>query len=50
MVLLENDVNLEGGAYTPACLGQTFVDRLGNAGFKIETYVVDKSALLQSSW
>ena len=28
---------LSGGIYTPACLGQKFIDRLGDAGFKFET-------------
>ena len=35
--LLQEDVDLPGGVYTPACLGQPFVDRLGRAGFHIET-------------
>jgi short subunit dehydrogenase-like uncharacterized protein len=35
--LLQEDVELPGGVYTPACLGQPFVDRLGRAGFHFET-------------
>ena len=35
--LLQEDVDLPGGVYTPACLGQPFIDRLGRAGFHIET-------------
>ncbi|KAL2016543.1 hypothetical protein VTK56DRAFT_3400 [Thermocarpiscus australiensis] len=35
--LLQEDVGLEGGIYTPACLGQPFIDRLDRAGFHFET-------------
>ncbi len=35
--LLQEDVDLPGGVYTPACLGQPFIDRLDRAGFHIET-------------
>ena len=35
--LLQEDVGLEGGVYTPACLGQPYIDRLDHAGFHIET-------------
>ncbi|KAK3692265.1 Saccharopine dehydrogenase-domain-containing protein [Podospora appendiculata] len=37
--LLEDGVDekLPGGIYTPACLGQPFIDRLGRAGFHFET-------------
>lgn len=35
--LLEGDHNLEhGGVYTPASLGQGYVDRLDGAGFHLE--------------
>ncbi|KAK3902065.1 Saccharopine dehydrogenase-like oxidoreductase [Staphylotrichum tortipilum] len=34
--LLQEDVDLPGGVYTPACLGQPFIDRLDRAGFHIE--------------
>ena len=34
--LLEDDVDFGvGGIFTPACLGQGFVDRLDSVGFKI---------------
>ncbi|KAI1384454.1 uncharacterized protein F4822DRAFT_415196 [Hypoxylon trugodes] len=39
--LLLGEVKLNGGVYTPSCLGQGFVDRLDDAGFKIETKVID---------
>ncbi|KAK4252088.1 hypothetical protein C7999DRAFT_27329 [Corynascus novoguineensis] len=35
--LLEEDVDLPGGVYTAACLGQPFIDRLSRGGFRIET-------------
>ncbi|KAL2137178.1 hypothetical protein VTI74DRAFT_7725 [Chaetomium olivicolor] len=35
--LLQDDVDLPGGVYTPACLGQPFIDRLERAGFHFET-------------
>lgn len=36
--VLEDDIDLGGGGvFTAACLGQGFVDRLDDAGFKIET-------------
>ena len=37
MTLLEDDVGLEGGIFTPACLGQPYIDRLDAAGFKFES-------------
>lgn len=38
VTILEDDIGLGGGGiYTAACLGQGFVDRLDDAGFKIET-------------
>jgi len=30
-----------GGIYTPACLGQPFIDRLDRAGFHFETQMID---------
>lgn len=42
LTLLEDDVGLDGGVYTPACLGQPFIDRLGDAGFKMEVKLIDK--------
>ena len=39
--ILEEDLELEGGGiYTPACLGQGFIDRLDGAGFHFETKIV----------
>lgn len=38
--ILEDDIKLEGGIYTPACLGQGFIDRLNDAGFRFETKMV----------
>ncbi|KAB5570557.1 Saccharopine dehydrogenase-domain-containing protein [Coniochaeta sp. 2T2.1] len=39
--ILEEDLQLEGGGiYTPACLGQGFIDRLDGAGFHFETKIV----------
>jgi short subunit dehydrogenase-like uncharacterized protein len=34
--ILYDDLKLPGGIYTPACLGQKFIDRLEPAGFTIE--------------
>ncbi|PHH88456.1 hypothetical protein CDD83_7508 [Cordyceps sp. RAO-2017] len=36
MTLLQDDVGLPGGVYTPACLGQAYLDRVNDAGFKID--------------
>jgi short subunit dehydrogenase-like uncharacterized protein len=37
-LLEEGDVQFdEGGIYTPACLGQPFIDRLDRAGYHFET-------------
>ncbi|KAI0166366.1 hypothetical protein GGR57DRAFT_23365 [Xylariaceae sp. FL1272] len=42
LVLLEEDMKLGGGIYTPACLANMgFIDRLSKSGFKVETQVVD---------
>ncbi|KAH8653693.1 saccharopine dehydrogenase [Xylariales sp. PMI_506] len=40
--LLEDDVDLKGGVYTPACLGQGYIDRLSENGFKIEAQIISK--------
>ncbi|KAL3419165.1 saccharopine dehydrogenase [Phlyctema vagabunda] len=40
-VLRDNHSNLTGGVYTPASLGQKFVDRLDSAGFKFETKLLE---------
>ena len=34
--ILRDEHKLSGGVYTPACLGQQFVDRLQSAGLKVE--------------
>ncbi|KUJ19561.1 uncharacterized protein LY89DRAFT_780481 [Mollisia scopiformis] len=34
--ILKDEHDLSGGIYTPACLGQKFIDRLDSAGFKFE--------------
>jgi short subunit dehydrogenase-like uncharacterized protein len=34
--ILRDGHKLEGGIYTPACLGQKFIDRLDEGGFKFE--------------
>jgi len=35
-ILRDEHETLHGGVYTPACLGEKFVDRLGTAGLKVE--------------
>lgn len=40
LTLLEDDTGLGGGIYTPACLGQPYIDRLHSAGFEFETSIV----------
>lgn len=40
-MLLEDDHGLSGGIYTPACLGQGFIDRLDESGFKMETKIIE---------
>lgn len=37
LTVLEDEVDLEGGVLTAACLGQGLIDRLNGAGFKIQT-------------
>ncbi|KAF5670755.1 hypothetical protein FHETE_4379 [Fusarium heterosporum] len=39
--ILEDDVQLGGGSYTPACLGQGLVDRLDKSGLKSDIRVID---------
>lgn len=36
LTILEDNLGLDGGIYTPACLDQGFVNRANGAGFKIE--------------
>lgn len=41
LTILEDDVDLGGGGvFTPACLGQGFVDRVDAAGFRFETKTI----------
>ncbi|KAF4853700.1 Saccharopine dehydrogenase-like oxidoreductase [Colletotrichum siamense] len=40
--LLEDDVDLPGGVFTAACLGQPYIDRLHDVGFKFETKILDQ--------
>jgi short subunit dehydrogenase-like uncharacterized protein len=39
--LLEEDVDLPGGVYTAACLGQPYIDRLDRGGFHVETKLLE---------
>lgn len=39
--ILRDEHELSGGVYTPACLGQKFIDRLDGAGFKFERKFFD---------
>lgn len=39
-ILQEEDLELEGGVLTAACLGQPFIDRLARAGFKMEKKII----------
>ena len=39
--LLRDDIKLEGGIYTPACLGQPLIDRLDKVGFHFETETLE---------
>ncbi|KAG5927568.1 hypothetical protein E4U42_002075 [Claviceps africana] len=41
LTILEEDVELDGGSYTPACLGQGYLDRLNGAGFKVDVKTID---------
>ncbi|CAK7199074.1 hypothetical protein SEUCBS139899_001742 [Sporothrix eucalyptigena] len=42
LAILKDDLKLEqGGIYTPSFLGQGFIDRVGEAGFKYETKLID---------
>ncbi|EXJ80364.1 hypothetical protein A1O1_08508 [Capronia coronata CBS 617.96] len=38
-LLEDKSGRLTGGVYTPACLGQTYIDNLGEVGLKVETGV-----------
>ncbi|GKT81057.1 saccharopine dehydrogenase [Colletotrichum tofieldiae] len=39
--LLEEDVDLPGGVFTPSCLGQPFIDRLQGVGFHFESKILE---------
>ncbi|KAG5991711.1 hypothetical protein E4U54_003838 [Claviceps lovelessii] len=41
LTILEDDLKLDGGSYTPACLGQSYLDRLNEAGFKVDVKTVE---------
>ncbi|EFY98765.1 saccharopine dehydrogenase [Metarhizium robertsii ARSEF 23] len=41
LTILEDDLDLGGGVFTPACLGQKYLDRVNDAGFKIEVRTVE---------
>ncbi|KAL7937604.1 Saccharopine dehydrogenase domain-containing protein [Trichoderma chlorosporum] len=40
--VLEDDLQLDGGFYTPCCLGQGIIDRAHDGGFNIETRIQHK--------
>ena len=39
--ILEDEIKLDGGCYTPACLGQGLIDRLDDSGLKMEVKIID---------
>jgi short subunit dehydrogenase-like uncharacterized protein len=39
--ILKDERKLTGGIYTPACLGQNFIDRLDAGGFKFEKMIFE---------
>ncbi|KAM0562284.1 hypothetical protein ACHAPJ_002732 [Fusarium lateritium] len=39
--ILEDDIQLAGGSYTPACLGQGLIDRLDKSGLKSDVKIID---------
>lgn len=39
---VEEQLGGGGGLYTPACLGQPFIDRLDKAGFHFETKIMEE--------
>lgn len=41
MVILQNEEKLDGGILTPACLGESFVDRLRGAGVVLESKMLE---------
>ncbi|KAI1376219.1 Saccharopine dehydrogenase-domain-containing protein [Hypoxylon crocopeplum] len=38
--ILRETIELKGGIYTPACLGQKYIDHLNDAGLKVETQMM----------
>jgi hypothetical protein len=40
MTILEDEAKLPGGVYTPACLGQPFIDRLDKHDFRLEAGII----------
>lgn len=40
--LLDEDVELDGGFFTPACLGQGFIDRARVGGFKLDVKISER--------
>lgn len=41
LTILEDDLELGGGSFTPACLGQSYLDRLHGAGFKVDVKTLE---------
>ncbi|RGP77745.1 hypothetical protein FLONG3_4134 [Fusarium longipes] len=41
VTILEDDIELGGGSYTPACLGQGLIDRLDKSGLKLDVRIID---------
>lgn len=39
--ILRDEHKLTGGIYTPACLGQKFIDRVDAGGFKFERKIFE---------
>ncbi|KAF9770451.1 hypothetical protein IL306_012017 [Fusarium sp. DS 682] len=39
--ILEDDIKLDGGSYTPACLGQGLIDRLDKSGLRSDVKIID---------
>ncbi|KAJ2970085.1 hypothetical protein NQ176_g8351 [Zarea fungicola] len=42
VTVLQDDVKLDGGIYTPACLGQSYIDRVDAAGFHFDISTIDE--------
>lgn len=41
LTILQDDLKFDGGVYTPACLGGSFIDRLEKVGYKMETAILE---------